>query len=218
MVTRDSGLGDSGLATRKTYHRGNVAQDLRKAAEHILTTERLEDVTVRRLTREIGVTPANFYNHYDSTETLLLDIAATAFGELDEGLRKIVGQGGSRLDILVRAAQGFVRYTLARPQLIRLMFGSPGRGADHDRFRTASYSVFRALVIVAYGEDRFDPADSCSSHRECPVAYGLFALMVGLAQTVGAGQINVDLHDPVAVDLFVEQTVRPFLSGALNCA
>ena len=42
------------------------------AAERILETESVEDVTARRLCREVGVTSGNFYNHFESLDFLLL--------------------------------------------------------------------------------------------------------------------------------------------------
>ena len=41
-------------AEKRPYHRGNVAEDLTAAALRLLKTERYEDLSVRRLTREIG--------------------------------------------------------------------------------------------------------------------------------------------------------------------
>mgnify|MGYP003363473360 FL=1 len=56
----------------RPYHKGNVAEDLRLTTLRILQTERLEDLSVRRLTREVRVAPANFYNHYASLNMLLV--------------------------------------------------------------------------------------------------------------------------------------------------
>ena len=44
----------------RQYHKGNVAEDLKLAAIRILEAETVEDLSVRRLAREIGVTAANF--------------------------------------------------------------------------------------------------------------------------------------------------------------
>ena len=80
---------------RRRYHKGNVAEDLMAVAVRILETERVEDLSVRRLAREVGVTPANFYNHFVSLNDLLLDLAADAFedsfwsgGSLDDLFRQ----------------------------------------------------------------------------------------------------------------------------------
>lgn len=43
------------------YHKGNVPLRMMEAAERILATETVEDITARRLCREVGVTSANFY-------------------------------------------------------------------------------------------------------------------------------------------------------------
>ena len=83
---------------KRPYHRGNVAEDLIAAAVRLLKTERYEDLSVRRLTREVGVTPANFYNHFENLEDLLLTIAAERHLTRAALVAKIVARSPTRID------------------------------------------------------------------------------------------------------------------------
>ena len=74
----------------KPYHKGNVAEDLFAAASRLIETEGIDSLTVRRLCREVGVTAANFYNHYPSLEVLLLDVAAAGVDLLSTATNKVI--------------------------------------------------------------------------------------------------------------------------------
>lgn len=202
-------------APRANYHRGNVAEDLRKVAEHILATETLEHVTVRRLSRELGVTPGNFYNHYPSIDFLVLDIAREAFDRLEVVLQAAAATKDTKVDRLISHAQIYVRFGVAQPELVRVMFGRTDRGTIHPGFRAASLRAFVGMAELIYGEGGFDLSDTAAAHRNCPLAYSCFALCIGLARTIGAGQFDIDLSRSEDIDRFVDLTVRPMVQGAM---
>ncbi len=65
------------------YQATDISQDVLSggqghAASRILEAETVEDLSVRRRAREVGVTPADFYNHYPTLNDLLLEIGAKA--------------------------------------------------------------------------------------------------------------------------------------------
>src|SRR4051812_9067388 len=99
MTTKTSPLRKRPAAkpSARAYHKGNVAQDLLEVATRLLKTERVEDITVRRLCREVGVTPGNFYNHFPTLEWLLLDLAADGF-EAQQRLATRQMKGGQNLE------------------------------------------------------------------------------------------------------------------------
>lgn len=63
------------------YHHGNVKNELINAALEIMENEDLEKVSLRRLARMIGVTPAAVYNHFASKDVLMEGIKTRAFEE-----------------------------------------------------------------------------------------------------------------------------------------
>ena len=75
-----------------------------EVAGRILETETVEDLSVRRLAREVGMTPANFYNHYPSLNELLLEIGAKAFSERARRLAHIRRTSKTKAEAVRRAA------------------------------------------------------------------------------------------------------------------
>src|ERR1700742_246179 len=102
---------------KRQYHKGNVAEDLIAVARRILETERIEDLSVRRLAREVGVTPGNFYNHFPSLNDLLLDIAAEEFDERAKQTAHIRRTSKTRAEALKRSVVNFVEFARTRHQI-----------------------------------------------------------------------------------------------------
>lgn len=195
----------------RPYHRGNAAADLRAAAVHVLKTERYEDLSVRRLTREIGVTPANFYNHYENLEALLLDIAADAHLERAEYTRKLIARSASRVEAAKAAAVNFIEFAVANPEVFRIMFGLPGR-IGHPGYIKASDESFGMLVQMIYGEDLYDPANLNGTHERCQTAYAYFALIYGFARIVL--EQNIAFKSKAESRGFIESLVQSFVDGS----
>jgi AcrR family transcriptional regulator len=197
----------------RPYHRGNVAEDLTAAALRLLKTERYEDLSVRRLTREIGVTPANFYNHFQNLDDLLLNIAADAHLRRADIIPKILTKSKSRVEAAKAAALDFVEFAMANPEIFRMMFGLPQRNA-HAKFNAAADKSFGELVYLVYGEHLYDPTDLAHTHVVCQTAYGFFALAYGLARIVL--EQNIEMTGKAEIRTFVEGVVGKFIDGSVG--
>lgn len=202
---------------KRQYHKGNVAEDLMAVAIRILETERVEDLSVRRLAREVGVTPANFYNHFPSLNDLLLTIAAAAFDKRAASLAHIRRTSKSRAEALKRSVLSYVDFACANPQLFRIMFGYIPEADKNDRYRQASDRSFGQLVELVYGRPVYDPDDIAASHENAKVAYGVFAMSYGLARIVVEGQfVFTPGNERAEAQAFVESVVDAFIAGELG--
>ncbi|HEY1709561.1 MAG TPA: TetR/AcrR family transcriptional regulator [Rhizomicrobium sp.] len=200
----------------RAYHKGNVTEDLLKAASRILGTERVEDISVRRLAREVGVTPANFYNHFPSLDDLLLNLAADGFDAIRHDAEAIIASRKSRREALLQRSWLFVEFAMANKQLFRVMFGYLPNSASHDRFREASNASFGQLVYLVYGKDIFDPSDLEATHSRSRAAYAVFALVYGLARNIIEEQFQFKTGNRAEIKQFVEDAVSTMLDGTLT--
>lgn len=203
-----------GAANGHAYHKGNVAEDLRAAAKRILATERLEDVTLRRLTREVGVTPANFYNHFKSLDELLLSIAAAGFDDLTARAAVIFSGPGSRTDLLAAAATECVAFCVRNKQLVRLMFRRAD-GEQYAEYPVATHRSFGSLVEFIYGEGSYQPASATEVHERYGIALGFLALWYGFAALTSEGLFELNVENESELGRFIKNSVRPFLDGSV---
>jgi AcrR family transcriptional regulator len=201
--------------TPRAYHKGNVARDLLAAASRILKTERIEDVSVRRLAREVGVTPANFYNHFASLDELLLMLAAEGFDEIRINSEQILAQKKDRREALLHRSWMFVEFAMANRQLFRVMFGHLPSAVASGRFREASHASFGQLMYLIYGENIYNPSDLKNSHSRGRAAYAVFALVYGLARNIIEEQFEFETNTRAEIHQFVEDVMSTLLDGTV---
>jgi AcrR family transcriptional regulator len=198
------------------YHKGNVVEDLKLAALRILETERVEDLSMRRLAREVGVTPANFYNHFDSLDELLIALGADAFRERARQIAHIKRTSKSRAEAIRRLALSYLDLALAKPQLFRIMFGLLPEAQRNPGFRDATDESMGEIVEIVYGARLHDPSDLEATRERCKVAYGLVALGAGLARNVVEGVVPFSAERQADMRRFIESVVQSFIDGELT--
>jgi AcrR family transcriptional regulator len=204
---------DQNAASIRHYHKGNVAEDLMEAATRILDTETVEDLSVRRLAREVGVTPANFYNHYPSLNDLLLEIGAKTLHERARQLAHIRRTSKTKAEAIKRVVRTYIDLALSRYQLFRIIFGLIPDGMQHERFRGASDTSMGELVELIYGQRLHDPADLDATRERCKAAYGVFALGYGLARITVDGSVPFSTERRADLLRFVDSVVEGFIAG-----
>ena len=190
---------------RRPYHKGNVAADLKAVALRLLKTERLEDISARRLCREVGVTYANFYNHFPSFDYLMLDIAADAFALRVERNRSILAAAKSRREAMTEIAVATVEFAVKTPQLFRLMFGQIESEMGPARFDEEAGRSLRVLGRAAGANSLDDPS-----------AYAFFAFTQGLARIVSQNFVVENLKTPASRRKFVRRVSDAFFAGVTD--
>ena len=130
------------IATRTTYHHGNLGPALIAAARQLLDTDGPGAVSLREAARRVGVSATATYRHFTDKDHLLAAVAAEGYREFADKLRAVDvdGDGFSHMGV------AYIEFALDHPGLFRLMFGPllrererfPDLGAAADeRFRRA---------------------------------------------------------------------------------
>ena len=198
---------------KEPYHKGNVRAQLLAAAERILETESVEDVTARRLCREVGVTSANFYNHFPSLDFLLLEIAAASFERRARERERLLRRGLPREDAMVALAQNTVEFGMKHSQLFRIMFGEIKDTSINPAYVEKSDHGFGMLVELIYGEDLYRGDDLVWSHQHCPKAYAFMSFIWGMSYMFSRGLIANPGGTKASRLAFVEEMTRAYVEG-----
>ncbi|HEY0104856.1 MAG TPA: TetR/AcrR family transcriptional regulator [Rhizomicrobium sp.] len=201
------------IKTKRSYHKGHVAQDLLAAAARILKDESVEALSVRRLAREVGVTPANFYNHFPSLEDVLLTLAAEGFDTIAADTRRSMDKAKTRKEGLIESSVSFVNFAIANKQVFRIMFGQVPDAVLNEKFRIASDKSFAQLVRYIYGEWRYDRDRLMETHHRAAVAYAMFAMVYGLARNIIEDQFDFETGSKAEIRRFVEEVMRTYVDG-----
>jgi len=134
---------------RSTYHHGDLRTALLRAGREALRVSQVESLSLRDLSRTVGVTPTAAYRHFRNKEELLEAIAVAGFGELRDALRTAArtGHGVPPLEALVAGYRTFVH---AHTDLVTLMFQPRARGrGSRSKLHDAAGECLAEFVAVA---------------------------------------------------------------------
>jgi AcrR family transcriptional regulator len=116
------------MATRRDLQRAETVRQIRAATLQQIEQDGAAALSLRKVARQIGMSPAGIYRYYDSRDALLTDLIADAYDDLADAVTE--GAGSPRLvtQRLVGSAQGYRRWSLDNPNRFSLIFGTPVPG------------------------------------------------------------------------------------------
>ena len=145
---------------RTSYHHGDLRTALLRAGREALMVGQVESLSLRELSRTVGVTATAAYRHFRNKEELLEAIAIAGFGELREVLRAAgaTGHGVPTLEALVVAYGTFAH---AHADLMRLMFQPRARGkGSQSKFPDAAGECLAEFVVAAAATEAGDDPEA----------------------------------------------------------
>ena len=108
---------------RRPYHHGNLRETLLHAAERLIESHGVHNLSVRELARDSGVSHTSAQRHFADKNALLIEVARRGFNRLGIAFREAgtepTEEFGKRLSLL---AQAHVDFALRHPAVMRWMF------------------------------------------------------------------------------------------------
>jgi len=203
----------SGKKKRASYHRGNVRQDLIRLAREILENEDLSAITLRRLTREIGVNPTNFYNHFPNMDYLHAAIQVEGHLEMQNCFTNAITNKSGKEDAIRALCHEYVFFAINHPNLYRLMFDHIHDYQQHIELKHSSDRTMSIVAEILYGQDIYDAADPIGFYKTHPLAVTCWSLVHGLAHILIERQINIRLKSRNQVTEFIDNAFDELLHG-----
>lgn len=116
------------MSNRKSsYHHGNLRQAIVDSAWKTIQTHGIEKLSLRGCAREAGVDPAAIYQHFNSKDAILEEVARIGFAQLADAMEEKEVLAGSDPDAKLTAVGcAYVDFARANPQLFSFMFKVSG--------------------------------------------------------------------------------------------
>jgi AcrR family transcriptional regulator len=193
---------------RETYHHGDLSNALVAAAIDIISED--EELTLREVSRRVGVNHRAVYRHFADLSALLAAVAEQGYRELTASMEAALAELGrapaeKRLEAI---AVAYVSFAVDHPAHYRIMFGrrlnEDGRFPVLEEVVMKAFEVLDAEMLTGVEAGRFVPRP----RRE--TAFAFWSLAHGFASLALVRRIKV--KRPL-LDAYVRQLVAPLLAG-----
>jgi len=192
--------------TERPYHHGNLRTALLAQAERTVRERGVQDLSLRQLAREAGVSHGAPRRHFPDRQALLDALAKAGFARLGAELQSAVDAAGENFQARLRAtAAAYIRFATRDAALLELMFAGKHReppGALHQAADRA-FGIMLELIGQGHADGILKPGE--------PERVGLvlFATIQGIATLVTAGIIHAEQLDELVTD-----AIEHFLRGS----
>lgn len=194
--------------SRRPYHHGNLRTALLEQAERTVRERGAQELSLRELAREVGVSHGAPRRHFPDRQALLDALAETGFARLGAELRAAADGAGEDFTARLQAtAAAYVRFATDDAALLELMFAGKHRDESLHLASERAFSVLLELILQGQAEGALE-------HGE-PERVGLvlFATVQGIAALVTGGMVQAE-----QVDSLVADAVAYFLRGSRAAA
>ena len=195
---------------RETYHHGDLSNALVAAAIEVISKENPEQLTIREVSRRVGVNHRAVYRHFADLTALLAAVA-------EQGYRQLLVALEAALAPLKRApaekrmeavACAYVAFAIDHSAHYRIMFGrrlnEDGRFPVLEELVVRAFELLDAEVLAGIESGRF----VARPRRE--LVFAFWSLAHGFASLALVRRIKVKR---TLVDPYVRQIVAPFIAG-----
>ena len=115
-------------ATKATYHHGNLETALVDAAITLVRKYGPDQLSLRAVSAEIGVSPSASYHHFRDKEALVTAVSNVLFDRLaamqENAIEKVKGNGAAAsIKKFEEMGNAYFDWATSEPNLYRLMFG-----------------------------------------------------------------------------------------------
>jgi AcrR family transcriptional regulator len=107
----------------RPYHHGNLRQALLRAAEAALEARGVQQLSLRELSRELGVSHASPQRHFPTKQDLINALAVVGFERLSAAVTRAASARSHDFKArLTKASWAYIDFALKHPALFALMY------------------------------------------------------------------------------------------------
>jgi AcrR family transcriptional regulator len=196
--------------------RAATVDEIHATARRLLVQEGTAAVTLRAISREMGMTAPALYRYYDSLDSLLEGLCATLYGECATYMETAVA-AVSEDDLagrLATASRAFRRWSVEHPAEFTMMFASRVEGGRDDYlFHKPPHeagmrfaNVFFMLFVALWHRAPFPAPPDDAIDAELRAGFEAFVAETGVSVPAGAVQVFIScwirLYGIVALEVF----------------
>jgi len=190
---------------------GSLRERLVDAAVALIARKGPQGFSLREVARRARVSEAAPYWHFADREALLAAVAERGFVELAKGMMEIWSRPAEPVERFRALGIGYVRFALAHPSYLRVMFGSevPDK-AVHPGLEAAGTRTF-SLLVQAIAECQAAGQVRRGAPEELAIA--AWAIVHGLAALLVDGKLKAHAGSVEAAERLAHTVTDLFILG-----
>jgi len=196
--------------TERPYHHGNLRTALLAEAERTVRERGVQELSLRELAREVGVSHGAPRRHFPDRQALLDALAEAGFARLGAELRRAADAAGEDFPARLQfTASAYVRFATRDAALLELMFA----GKRHEPSGTLHEAADRAFSVILELIEQGQAVGALERGEPERVGLVLFATIQGIAALVTGGIVDAEQLDELVAD-----AIAYFLRGSRTAA
>ena len=133
----------------RPYHHGNLREELLRAAETALEARGVQHLSLRELSRELGVSHSSPQRHFATKQDLIDALAIMGFERLTAVRARAMETSSQDFQArLTKAALAYIGFALKHPALFALMFEAKRRPDMRPELRAALTAAFSHIPKI----------------------------------------------------------------------
>ena len=188
----------------RPYHHGNLREALLEAAERALENGGLQSMSLRELSRELGVTHASPRRHFADKQDLIDALAVRGFERMDAILSRAAKNDKQVFKTrLTKFARAYVGFALKHPALCGLMFDAKHRpGAPKELLQASEKAFSHGRALFADGQASGQVVEG-DPNRLALVAYASLQGLISISTDGKFKGISLDTLVPEIMDRII---------------
>lgn len=141
------------MTSKQSYHHGDLRKRLLHTAEQLVMSQGPEAITMRRLSRHIGVSHTAVYRHFRNKDELICALVEDGFNALRRRFQTVDDERYPPLERVKILGRSYVEFAFENPARYRVMFGSIMANTSRSTVQqAASKSLMCLFDVIRLGQ------------------------------------------------------------------
>lgn len=213
--------------TNSSYHHGNVKEALLVAAQQYIERNEGEMISLRGLSKEVGITPSAVYNHFADKNALILAIKLRLYRSFNDFYATYCTEAADPGRALVEMCLAYFHFSRKYPSQFRFLFSS-SLPMDWSTAEIVDVSCrcitrVRSLVFAIHNKHQIQ----CSEEEVVNATLLIWSQLHGIVTLRNSGLIgaavshqnwpaNCGLTEDSQVEKLIEEHVQIMIDGMLS--
>jgi AcrR family transcriptional regulator len=212
-----------------SYHHGNVKEALLLAAENYIDKNDGEMISLRGLSKEVGVTPSAVYNHFDDKNSLMLAIKLRIYKAFNDFFAENSTDASDPEQALLEMCLAYFHFSRQHPSQFRFLFSSslPMEWSTEEIVDVSCQCIAKARSLVFSIYQKYQ--SQCAEDEVVNTTLLIWSQLHGIVVLRNSGLIGAEvnhqnwpgacaLRDDAQVENLIEDHVQIMINGMLSSA